>query len=125
MLHFYAEPIFYGTGHELFWYDNHDTLDTETFATSLFRWARTHCPQPEVLAWGIHHDFRNIEGYSTKRIKKNEDFDHQLFFGRRQEPGGRIFALRTTRSRIRDEFPELRLPRFDPGWNDLHQILTS
>src|SRR3954471_4045022 len=100
---------------------NRPDLDIGNFATALFQWAHLHSLQLDVLAWGIHG--KGIDISKINAWGPDEDVSEpvpQLFFIKRQEylqyKEDRIFASRTTRGRIRDEFPGLILPTFDPGF---------
>lgn len=102
-------------------------LDIERLATDLFRWAHTHCPQLEILICGLHTKGFDVSKTHTWESGRDEDEPFpQLFFVKAKEAvqghGDCILATPTTRSRIRDKFPELVLPTFDPGFDELVRL---
>lgn len=122
MLQLYQIPV-WDDGYPV-WHDGHTTLDMESFATSLFRWAQTHCPRLEVVAWSPYERYDDISPPVKREIvEQYDDLALQVFFVRRNT--GQPMALRTTHARIMDEFPELSIPKFDPNSNELLQILIS
>lgn len=88
------------------------TFDMGNLATYPFPWALTHCPRLKIIAWDTHDDHVKTEQFFFMRrhtsVRENADY---------------AVALRTTRGRVRDEFPALKLPTFNPKWEDLHHVL--
>lgn len=117
-------------------------LDIERFATALFRWTHTHCPQLEILVCGLYtrgFDVSKVHSWESGRDEDESDEDEsdedepgedepfpQVFFMKSKEAvqghGDRILATPTTRSRIRDSFPELVLPTFDPCFDEFVRL---
>jgi hypothetical protein len=83
-------------------------FDIQNFATSLFQWADINCPSLKVLIWGMNggiDDF--IQYFFVKRVTYDQDVVRQ------------ITAPITTRNQLRDEFPELDLLEWGPGFDEL------
>jgi hypothetical protein len=102
-------------------------LDIELFANALFQWAHLHCPELEILAWGLYTKGDDINRIDAWRFDTDDaQTSPQLYFLKRKEAtpdhGECIFVVQTTRGRIRDYFPELILPSFDPAFSVLDRL---
>jgi hypothetical protein len=101
--------------------------DLLQFATLFFQWARSHCPQLNVLVWGLYGG-ASEEDWAIEEYKEhNCAVEHvpQFFFVKKEawdEYGHHyVFASSVTHSRVVDEFPDLDLLAFDPKSYTLHR----
>ncbi|RYN17825.1 hypothetical protein AA0119_g5965 [Alternaria tenuissima] len=100
----------------------------QEFATRFFQWAHHRCPLLEVLIWGTYEENFHQEAWQvTEDAKQGRDTSEcgvdrapqqcfvkklvELEDGTSQIAG----ASRVTRSRIRDDFPELQILSYETG----------
>jgi hypothetical protein len=99
----------------------------QQFATLFFQWAHTRCPLLKVLIWGSretgwHSERLNALNEQSEGRHQSFGFSElmpqQCFVKRVRELDDGTFeviATRVTRSRIRDDFPELHILDYDTG----------
>ena len=96
------------------------------FATRFFQWAHTHCPSLKVFVWGTYkdvdiHDCESIDAFVRGRnghVGSSERGQQQCFVKEIRELDDgtlQVTAARSTRSEIRNDFPELHILDYDTG----------
>ncbi|KAH5287946.1 hypothetical protein HBI25_178750 [Parastagonospora nodorum] len=124
MVHLYQKFTESEDGDERFWPQHQTTANIQAFATLLFQWAHSYCPQFEVFVWGLYEEVKVVKGAQPwKSTGDASKFVPELFFMKKllhgQNGAIQITASFTTRSRVRADFPELLLPKSDPGFDEL------
>lgn len=92
-------------------------------ATSIFQEARVQCKSFEVIIWGVYGEPKDIDLASMEELGVAFEVIPQLFFVKRTGHGcddlGQVEAAFSTRSRLRDQYPEVDVLAYDPGFTEL------
>lgn len=96
----------------------------QDLATLLFQRMHTKAPRLDVLVWGMHGEVTELDKVILQDLgaESYEDIP-QIFLvkrsGQYENGTSYIYAAVTTRTRLRDEFPDLDLLAHDPRYQEL------
>ncbi|KAF2833070.1 hypothetical protein CC86DRAFT_4605 [Ophiobolus disseminans] len=103
---------------------NEIVSDIQRFASFLFQSAHAQQSRFKVLIWGTHGAAVDIDMLIATALGDGDyELVPQLFFvkrvERRHDGVDRVYATATTRGQLRDEFPDLDMLTYDPGFREL------
>ncbi|KAF2032007.1 hypothetical protein EK21DRAFT_61906 [Setomelanomma holmii] len=103
--------------------------DLQQFATMFFQQTHKNSPRLDVLIWGMHGEATELDKEIARELGDGSfEIIPQIFFVKRrsQEESGAfvINASITTRSRLRDEFPDLDMLAHDPRFRELDRQMA-